>query len=185
MDVHQVKNGLFIFLNCLFGHDFQFNYRICRNKRPPKVLIFQRGKYTKPMAFDGFWKFFYCFQKLSARGVYSSKYGTSLYITYMEVIVEIVAHFASGIWLLFISFWFKDTRYLHHLVLIDRYHEKQVRKQGTDFGTYLWLMVLYDRLRLSLRQMLQITTDLSFGNIVTVRVIKRTDTVSIDLPIHR
>ena len=34
-------------------------YRICRNKRPlrykrpPKTVIFQRGEYTKPMAFDG------------------------------------------------------------------------------------------------------------------------------------
>ena len=28
-------------------------YRICRNKRPPKTVIFQRGEYIKPMAFDG------------------------------------------------------------------------------------------------------------------------------------
>ena len=28
-------------------------YRICRNNRPPKTVIFQRGEYTKPMAFDG------------------------------------------------------------------------------------------------------------------------------------
>ena len=39
-----------------------FQYRICRNKRPPrnrhppKTVIFQRGEYTKPMAFDG-WVF--------------------------------------------------------------------------------------------------------------------------------
>ena len=35
------------------------SHRICRNKRPPrnkrspKTVIFQRGEYTKPMAFDG------------------------------------------------------------------------------------------------------------------------------------
>ena len=51
-------------------------YRICRNKRRPKTVIFQR--YMKPMAFDGFrhffWNFFYCLLKLSARGVYFDKY---------------------------------------------------------------------------------------------------------------
>ena len=37
----------------------KYNHRICRNKRPPrnnrppKTVIFQRGEYTKPMAFDG------------------------------------------------------------------------------------------------------------------------------------
>ena len=29
------------------------DYRICRNKRPPKTVSFQRGEYTKPMALDG------------------------------------------------------------------------------------------------------------------------------------
>ena len=32
---------------------FIFKYCFCRNKRPPKTVIFQRGEYTKPMAFDG------------------------------------------------------------------------------------------------------------------------------------
>ena len=117
-----------------------FMYRICRNKRPPRnkyppnTVIFQRGEYTKPMGFDGWFfkggstqnrwalmgdfskggvhktdglwwvifqrgeytkpmgfdewffkggstqnrwvlEFFYCFEKLSARGVYLGKYG--------------------------------------------------------------------------------------------------------------
>ena len=38
-------------------------------------VIFHRGEYTKPMGFDGFWNLFYCFWKLSVRGVYFVKYG--------------------------------------------------------------------------------------------------------------
>ena len=69
-------------------------YRICRNKRPPKTVIFQRGEYRKPMGFDGwffkggstqnrwllmgFGMFFYCFYKLSAWDVYFGKYGIFL-----------------------------------------------------------------------------------------------------------
>ena len=85
-------------------------YRICRNKRTPrnkrppqnkhslKTVLFQRGEYTKPMAFDGWFfkggstqnrwalmgdffkegstqnrwvlEFCFCFWKLSTRGVY-------------------------------------------------------------------------------------------------------------------
>ena len=42
-------------------------YRICRNTRPlrnnqpPKTVVFQRGEYTKPVAFDGIWNVFFCF----------------------------------------------------------------------------------------------------------------------------
>ena len=43
----------------LLIYNYNMEYRICRNKRPPqnrrppKTVIFQRGKYTKPMGFDG------------------------------------------------------------------------------------------------------------------------------------
>ena len=32
-------------------HNSICKYRICRNKPPPKTVIFQRGEYTKPMGF--------------------------------------------------------------------------------------------------------------------------------------
>ena len=38
-------------------------------------VIFQRGEYIKAMAFDWIWNIFYCFEELSARGVYFGKYG--------------------------------------------------------------------------------------------------------------
>ena len=41
-------------------------------------VVFQRGEYTKPMGFEGFWNFFYWFRKLSARGVYFGKYGNQV-----------------------------------------------------------------------------------------------------------
>ena len=38
-------------------------------------VIFQRGEYTKPMGFDGFWNFIVP-SKIKRLGVYFRKYGT-------------------------------------------------------------------------------------------------------------
>ena len=40
-------------IGVLLADNQKFTYRICRNKGPPKTVIFQRGEYTKPMGFDG------------------------------------------------------------------------------------------------------------------------------------
>ena len=44
--------------------------RICRNKRPPEKVIFLRGEYTKPMAFDGLWNVFLLLLKIEHPGVF-------------------------------------------------------------------------------------------------------------------
>ena len=53
-----MQNPKLFTLRCVyFGVDHRTRwlciYHVCRNKRPPKTVIFHRGEYTKPMDFDG------------------------------------------------------------------------------------------------------------------------------------
>ena len=58
-DIYNCASVIFCILQTLPAVCCNQEYRICRNKcpprikRPPKTVIFQRGEYTKPMGFDG------------------------------------------------------------------------------------------------------------------------------------
>ena len=63
-------------------------------------MIFQRGEYTKPMAFDGFWNLFHCSEKLGAQGVYFGRYGKCLlfFIFYSLFIFKLKVNVYSRSW---------------------------------------------------------------------------------------
>ena len=75
------RAGWFVWLGSPVTHAATGN--VVRNANPEisahqKQWFFKGGKYTKPMTFDGFWNVSYCFEKLSARGVYFGKYGIGI-----------------------------------------------------------------------------------------------------------